>query len=304
MIVYQYVLLACDFVHLVLRSALIILKSAWHVISPLPLKPINGEIILITGTGHGIGRELGLQFARLGAKVVCVDINEVTNKKTVGDICREGGAAWGYKCDVSSKEEVHAVSCRIREEVGEVTMLVNNAGIMPCKAFLKHTPEEILDIFRVNVFAHIWTLQEWLPSFIAAGHGHVIAISSIAGFIATSNLVPYCSSKHAVKGLMEGLTEEMRYAGRNPDIKFTSVHPFVVDTGLAKKPRIRFPTFNPITTAEHCAAQIIDGVRKEEEVICIPSRDYYGHIMMQLMPRQVRKAFLDFMDTGVDEDEI
>ncbi|XP_069942007.1 short-chain dehydrogenase/reductase family 16C member 6 isoform X2 [Cherax quadricarinatus] len=302
MVVYQYVLLVCDFVHLVLLSAFLMLKSIWHFVSPPPLKVITGEVILVTGAGHGIGRELGLQFARLGARVVCLDINEANNKKTVTDISKEGGSAWGYKCDVSCKEDVHAVSNKIRKEVGEVTILVNNAGIMPCKPFLRHTPEEVINIFRINVFSHFWTVQEWLPSFMTAGRGHVVAVSSIAGLMATSNLVPYCSSKYAVRGLMDGLTEEMRYAGRNPNIKFTRVHPFIVDTGLAKKPRIRFPSFNPITTAEQCAAKIIEGVCREEEVVCIPTKDYYGHIIMQMLPRPVQKAFLDFMDTGVDED--
>ncbi|KAG7159942.1 Epidermal retinol dehydrogenase 2-like 4 [Homarus americanus] len=214
MIVYQYVLLMCDFVHLVVIAAFLTAKSMWYLLFPPPMKSVTGEIILVTGAGHGIGRELGLQFARMGAKVVCLDINEANNTKTVTDIKREGGNAWGYKCDVSSQEEVQEVSRK--------------------------------------------TLQEWLPSFLAAGRGHVVAVSSIAGLMATSNIVPYCSSK--------------------------------------------FPSFNPITTPETCAAKIIEGVCREEEVVCIPSRDYYGHIIMGLLPREVRKAFLDFMDTGVDED--
>ncbi|XP_068248031.1 retinol dehydrogenase 10-like [Palaemon carinicauda] len=144
-------------------------------------------------------------------------------------------------------------------------------------------------------------IREWLPLFVAASKGHIVAVSSIAGLMATSNLVPYCSSKYAVKGLMDGLHEELRYAGRHPDIKFTCVHPFVVDTGLAQKPRIRFPSFNPITAPSECAEKIIEGVRREEEMVCIPSKDYYGHKMMNVLPIGVRKAFLDFMDTGVDE---
>ncbi|XP_042238208.1 epidermal retinol dehydrogenase 2-like isoform X2 [Homarus americanus] len=302
MIVYQYVLLMCDFVHLVVIAAFLTAKSMWYLLFPPPMKSVTGEIILVTGAGHGIGRELGLQFARMGAKVVCLDINEANNTKTVTDIKREGGNAWGYKCDVSSQEEVQEVSRKIRQEAGEVTILVNNAAIMPCKPFIKHTSGDIKNIFNVNLFAHFWTLQEWLPSFLAAGRGHVVAVSSIAGLMATSNIVPYCSSKYAVKGLMDGMTEELRYGGRNPNIKFTCVHPFIIDTGLTKKPRIRFPSFNPITTPETCAAKIIEGVCREEEVVCIPSRDYYGHIIMGLLPREVRKAFLDFMDTGVDED--
>ncbi|XP_066966662.1 estradiol 17-beta-dehydrogenase 11-like [Macrobrachium rosenbergii] len=301
MVVYQYILVVFDLIHLWVYSIFLMLQSSWYLISPRSMKSVTGETVLITGTGHGIGRELALQFARLGAKVICLDVNEKNNKATVADICREGGTAWGYKCDVSQREEVNAVCRKIQEEIGLVTILVNNAGIMPCKAFMKHTPEEIEKLFSINVFAHFWMIREWLPLFVAAGKGHIVAVSSIAGLMATSNLVPYCSSKYAVKGLMDGLSEELRYAGRHPNIRFTCIHPFVVDTGLAQKPRIRFPYFNPITTTSECAGKIIEGVRREEDIVCIPSKDYYGHKLMNLVPISVRKAFLDFMDTGVDE---
>ncbi|KAK4313090.1 hypothetical protein Pmani_015518 [Petrolisthes manimaculis] len=303
MVVYQLVLLVTDLLHLMCRSLYLTLRTAWCTLSPPRPKSIVGEVVLVTGAGHGIGRELSLQFGRLGAKVICLDINETTNKKTVSDINLEGGAAWGYQCDVSSREEIRQAAAQVRSDVGEVTILVNNAGIMPAKPFLRHSPEDITNIFSVNIFSHFWMVQEWLPSFITQGSGHIVAISSIAGLMATSNLVPYCSTKYAVKGLMDGLTEELRYADRHPNIHLTCVHPFIVDTGLSKNPRIRFPSINVITSPAQCATRIIDGVRREEEVICIPGRDYYFIKLMNILPREVYKAVLDFFDTGMDEDD-
>lgn len=60
------------------------------------------------------------------------------------------------RCDVSNREEVFKVADRVKEEVGNVTILINNAGIMPCHTFLDHSPEEIKRIFDVNVMAHFW----------------------------------------------------------------------------------------------------------------------------------------------------
>ncbi|RZF32774.1 hypothetical protein LSTR_LSTR016821 [Laodelphax striatellus] len=62
------------------------------------------------------------------------------------------------RCDVSNREEVLALAARVRAEVGDVTMLVNNAGIMPCRPLPNHKPEEIRKIFDVNVLAHFWII--------------------------------------------------------------------------------------------------------------------------------------------------
>lgn len=61
-----------------------------------------------------------------------------------------------YRCDVRSRENVLQMAEKIQKEVGDVSILINNAGIMPCKKFLAHQPEEIKRIFDVNVFAHFW----------------------------------------------------------------------------------------------------------------------------------------------------
>ncbi|KAF2344100.1 Short-chain dehydrogenase/reductase SDR [Trinorchestia longiramus] len=70
-------------------------------------------MIGVTGAGHGIGRELALQLSRLGAKVVCCDINEAWNNSTVEAIRAEAGVAWGYNCDVSSRSSVHDVALMV-----------------------------------------------------------------------------------------------------------------------------------------------------------------------------------------------
>lgn len=61
-----------------------------------------------------------------------------------------------FRCDVTKREEVLQVNERIKKEVGDVTVLINNAGIMPCHRLLEHKPQEIIKMFEVNVFAHFW----------------------------------------------------------------------------------------------------------------------------------------------------
>lgn len=93
-------------------------------------------------------------------------------------------------------------------------------------------------------------------------HGHIVALSSCAGLIGFRNLVPYCSTKFAVHGLMEALFEEVRY-NQTSQIKFTTIYPYMVDTGLCKKPRIRFEGFMPLLTPKYVAEFIVDAQRRE-----------------------------------------
>lgn len=102
------------------------------------------------------------------------------------------------------------MSERIIAEIGHVSVVVNNAGVMPSHPLLKHTENEIRHVFDVNVFANFWILDSFLPHMIEKGRGHIIAMSSMAGMCGLNNLVPYCATKFAVRGIMEALTEEIR----------------------------------------------------------------------------------------------
>lgn len=115
-----------------------------------------------------------------------------------------------YSCDVTDRDAVLKLADQIKRDIGLVSVLVNNAGIMPTKTFDKQTPDEIRKTFEVNVFAQFWTLEAFLPHMKQQNRGHIVALSSMAGMIGLPNLVPYSASKFAVRGLMEGLSNELR----------------------------------------------------------------------------------------------
>lgn len=113
-------------------------------------------------------------------------------------------------CDVSKRDEVTALADRIKSDVGCISVLVNNVGIMPTHPILQQSAEEIQRVFDVNVFSQFWTIQAFLPHMQEKCRGHIICMSSIAGLVGISNLVPYCATKFAVRGLMEALHAELR----------------------------------------------------------------------------------------------
>lgn len=81
---------------------------------------------------------------------------------------------------------------------------------MPSHDFLKHTEGEIRKTIEINFTAHFWMFQAFLPTMIEHNRGHVVALSSMAGIMGFQNLVPYCGTKFAVRGLMEAMSEELR----------------------------------------------------------------------------------------------
>lgn len=299
--IYQGVALALEILVLYVKMTLTWIHSIYLFFIPPEPKSVNGEIILITGTGHGMGREMALRFARLGAVIVCVDINPAGNQETVELIKEKKGKAYSYECDVTNRDAIKEMAGKIRREVGDVTMLINNAGIMPCKPLLQTTEREITSSFNVNIISHLWLVQEFLPSMMEKNHGHIVAMSSMAGLIGLRNLVPYCATKFAVRGMMEALHEELREDKRDfSGIKFTVICPYIVDTGLCKNPKIKFPSLMKILTAQEAADNIVDAVRRDYFEITIPSSLYYINQICRAMPRAVPVYLKDFLDSGLE----
>ena len=153
---YKMGFVVIEFLGLVGTLFLLILKSFVQFFIPPSRKDITGEIMFLTGAGSGLGRLMALKFARLGATVVCVDINETSNDETVQKIKSEGFKAYGYKCDCSSREDIYRVAELVKKQVGDVTMLINNAGIVSGKKFLETEDWMIQKSMDINTMAHFW----------------------------------------------------------------------------------------------------------------------------------------------------
>lgn len=131
----------------------------------LRFKDVSNEIVLITGGASGLGRLMAKKFAKLGATVVIWDLNpngleettkmieEMRSKKDKVGRCHH------YQVDISDRFKVYAAAERVKREVGDVTILINNAGIVTGKRFLECADEQIIKTFDVNVLAHFWVSQ-------------------------------------------------------------------------------------------------------------------------------------------------
>nr|XP_010987829.1 epidermal retinol dehydrogenase 2-like isoform X1 [Camelus dromedarius] len=280
------------------------LEAAIFALIPKPPKNVAGEIVLITGAGSGLGRLLAVQFAHLGSVLVLWDINEEGNEET-RRMAWDAGAmtVHAYTCDCGRKEEVYRVAnqgslvsglCyyhnslkpQVKKEVGDVSILINNAGIVTGRKFLDCPDELIEKSFDVNFKAHLWTYKAFLPAMIANDHGHLVCISSSAGLIGTNQLADYCASKFAAFGFAESIFLET-LAQKQNGIKTTIVCPFFIKTGMFEGCTTSCPFLLPILEPEYAVRKIVDAILQEKMYLYMPKFIYFMVFLKSFLPFKV-----------------
>lgn len=144
-------------------------KTIGYILSPIivalyrcvsrtkpPAPDFKGDIVLVTGGSQGLGRELALEFSSHGGVVVLWDINETKLEETRAEIQSKGHEVFAYVVDCSDREQVYQVAERVKEEVGNVSVLVNNAGVAYIRNFLDLKDHEIDHVHNVNTMSHYW----------------------------------------------------------------------------------------------------------------------------------------------------
>ncbi|NXH10424.1 RDHE2 dehydrogenase, partial [Bucco capensis] len=272
-----------------------LLESLVFLVVPRRKKSVNGEIVLITGAGSGIGRLLSVKFASLGATVVLWDINEEGLKET-SRLVRKNGAVrvHSYICDCSKRQDIYRVADQVKKEVGDVSILVNNAGIVTGKAFLDCPDSLVEKTMEVNIMAHFWTYKAFLPAMIASNHGHLVSIASSAGLVGNNRISDYCASKFAAVGFTESVYLEMRDLGKT-GVKTTIVCPFFIATGMFDGCKTRWPTLLPMLEPEYVAEKIISAVRQEQEIVIIPRSLYFLIPLKHILPGKAALLVRDYL---------
>ncbi|XP_013102382.1 epidermal retinol dehydrogenase 2 [Stomoxys calcitrans] len=282
------------------QIALEIFKTTVDKFLPRELKDVSGEIVLITGAGHGIGRELVMQYVANHSTVICVDINEKNTEETLQKAkALKKGSVHSYICDVSNRKAVLEMAAQVKRDIGPVSILVNNAGIMPTQPLDKQTEEDIRRTFEVNVFAHFWTLEAFLPHMKEQNRGHIVAVSSMTGLVGMSNLVPYSGTKYAVRGIMEALQIELHEGPYKNLIKFTTIYPYAVDTGLCESIQSRFPSFLAMLDPKYVARKIIKAQRLELANLSLPPYMQHLNNWARLLPFRCSILLFDYMNCAV-----
>ncbi|XP_062986816.1 epidermal retinol dehydrogenase 2 [Elgaria multicarinata webbii] len=256
---------------------------------PVRKKNVAGEIVLITGSGSGIGRLMALKFARLGATLVLWDINGEGNKETAR-LARKIGAirVHNYACDCSKRQEIYRVADQVKKEVGDVSILINNAGIVTGNRFLEAPDLLIEKTVEVNTMSNFWTVKAFLPAMLAANHGHLVTIASMAGLVGSNGLADYCASKFGAVGFAESLMLEMAVQGKT-GVKTTIVCPYFINTGMFDGCKTKWPSLLPVLEPEYVAERIVSGVLRNDIYILMPRSLYFLYALKSIFST---KAFI------------
>jgi NAD(P)-dependent dehydrogenase (short-subunit alcohol dehydrogenase family) len=175
---------------------------------------LEGKIAVITGGASGIGKGTALAMARLGVDVAIADVNDRRLEETRVELGSLGRRVLAVHCDVAKEADVQHLAQVAYMEMGQVDILMNNAGVVLRGALEQIAVADWEWSFGINVLGVIHGIRAFLPQMIARSSGYVINTASIAGLVAlTGEGAPYIASKFAVVGLSEALALYARPKG-------------------------------------------------------------------------------------------
>ena len=202
---------------------------------------LENHIAAVTGAGSGIGRAIAIGYAREGAQVAVLDVNGEAAAETSQQILNAGGKAQAFTLDVTDRAGCRAIAAEVAEKFGQVSILVNNAGINRRNAFAGD-PDAVIkdweDIIAINLTG-VFNVTHAFLSALRASKGRIVNIGSIQSFVhvRTPNSPAYTTSKHGVLGFTKALAAELGKDG----VRVNAIGPGFIETPLNEKVRATNP---------------------------------------------------------------
>jgi short-subunit dehydrogenase len=185
------------------------------------------KVVLITGGSRGLGLVMARRLARAGARLAILARDEQALARARDDLRQRGAEVLTIKCDVRERTQVQAAVRQVVAELGQVDVLINNAGTITVGPMEVMTQEDYEDSIRTHFWGPLHASLAVIPEMRRRGSGRIINISSIGGRMAVPHLLPYSAGKFALTGLSEGMRAELLKDG----IVVTTVTPGLMRTG-------------------------------------------------------------------------
>ncbi len=261
---------------------------------------VKDKVIVVTGGGSGIGRQLVLNLVGKGARVAAIDINEDTLKETVkmaGDNMAERIST--HVVNISDRAAVEALPKKVIDKHGAVDGLINNAGIIQPFVVLNELGYDAIErVLNVNLWGVIYMTKTFLPHLLERPEAHIVNVSSMGGYLPVPGQTLYGASKAAVKLLTEGLNSELM----ETNVNVTVVFPGAIDTNITSNSGLDVPggaeaesgdykATSPVVAAEN----IVDGIENNKYRVLIGSDARMTDLMYRFNPKFAAKMIYNQM---------
>lgn len=251
---------------------------------------VQNKVIIITGAGSGLGRELTLNLLAKNAKIAALDINEEGLSKTVELASEYKDNIKTYQIDITDKEGIKALSEKIITDFGAIDGLINNAGII--QPFVKINDldyKSIEKVMNINFYGALYMTKTFLPNLLKRPEAHIINVSSMGGFLPVPGQSIYGASKAALKLMTEGMYAELL----NTNVKVSIVLPGAMETNITENSGIKKPissdneeakSFKALP-AKDAAQIIVKGIEKDAYRILVGSDAKFMNFLYRLSPK-------------------
>jgi NAD(P)-dependent dehydrogenase (short-subunit alcohol dehydrogenase family) len=261
---------------------------------------LDGALALVTGAGSGIGREIAVELARKGSRVIAVDLDADTADKTAVACAEVGPEARALACDVADLDAVRALADRVHDEDGPLDVLVNNAGVGMSARLADMTDADWRWIRGINLDGVVHGCRTFGPAMVERGHGHVVNVSSALGYTMRATEPAYVTTKAAVLALSLCLRADWSASG----VGVSAICPGVVNTPIidgtrflgaqadtVERTRSAFRRGHP---PELVARDVVVAIRKDKGVVPVGWEAKLGWWAHRLLPVRAQQGIARF----------
>jgi short-subunit dehydrogenase len=228
---------------------------------------LDNSLVLITGASGGFGRQMTRQFLEAGSRLILTDVEENRLLKLQADSGSDK-VMCSIVADLSSDQDCQRLYDEVMKMGDVPDIIVNNAGIGLGGRF-DHVPRDRWErLMQINLLAPMRLCRSFLPHLIERQSGHIVNISSIAGWIGTKGLTSYCAAKHGLRGFSEALAGDLEEFG----IQVTTVYPFfsrtpILDSEQFGYEKRREVPDDMVSDPADVVAAIVKGVQKNRKQV-------------------------------------
>jgi NAD(P)-dependent dehydrogenase (short-subunit alcohol dehydrogenase family) len=251
---------------------------------------VAGKVVVVTGGGNGIGREVVLEALRRGARVAAVDLRAEGLERTAG-LAAAGGRLATFPVDVTDRAAVDALPAAVEAALGAPDMLIHVAGIIQPFVRLADLDESaVRRVMEVNFFGTVNVVKAFLPGLLARPEANITNVASMGAYLPVPGQAVYGASKAAVKLMTEGLYAELL----DTDVSVTLVLPGAVATDITGNSGVAIPGGMgdaaqrefPTTAPDVAARTILDGISKGRLHVYVGRDARLMNLLGRIAPRR------------------